>query len=65
LPATTLYLKRRIAMPKILVIVSILAVALFSTTAFAAVSNDEVTSIKLKEADGTSGQDTNSGRIRL
>lgn len=28
---------------------------------FAAVLNDEVTSQKLKEADGTSGQDTNSG----
>jgi hypothetical protein len=29
--------------------------------AFAAVANDEVTSVKLKEADGTSGQNTNSG----
>ena len=29
--------------------------------AFAAVNNDEVTSVKLKEADGTSGQNTNSG----
>lgn len=28
---------------------------------FAAVLNDEVTSVKLKEADGTSGQNTNSG----
>ncbi|OGU16220.1 MAG: hypothetical protein A2076_00375 [Geobacteraceae bacterium GWC2_53_11] len=28
---------------------------------FAAVANNEVTSVKLKEADGTSGQDTNSG----
>lgn len=28
---------------------------------FAAVNNDEVTSIKLKEADGTSAQNTNSG----
>jgi len=28
---------------------------------FAALSNDEVTSVKLKEADGTSGQNTNSG----
>ncbi len=32
-----------------------------SATSFASVANDEVTSVKLKEADGTSGQNTNSG----
>jgi pectin methylesterase-like acyl-CoA thioesterase len=32
-----------------------------SASSFAAVLNDEVTSVKLKEADGTSGQNTNSG----
>jgi len=39
----------------------IISASLFSITAFAAVANDEVTSTKLKEADGTSGQNTNSG----
>jgi len=49
-------------MRKILSILSIMVAALlFNTTAFAAVLNDEVTSQKIKEADGTSGQDTNSG----
>jgi len=49
-------------MCKVLLILSItIASALFNTAAFAAVANDEVTSVKLKEADGISGQDTNSG----
>jgi hypothetical protein len=49
-------------MRKVLLILSIMvASSLCSTSAFAAVANDEVTSIKLKEADGTSGQNTNSG----
>jgi len=49
-------------MRKALLILSIMVVAsLFNTTAFAAVANDEVTSIKLKEADGLASQDTNSG----
>src|SRR5512139_236134 len=34
---------------------------LFSTLAFATVNDDQVTSQKIKEADGTSGQNTNSG----
>ena len=49
-------------MRKALLILSIMvAASLFNTMVFAAVLNDEVTSIKLKEADGTSGQNTNSG----
>ena len=37
--------------------------AMFSSVSmsFAAVVNDEITSVKIKEADGTSGQNTNSG----
>jgi hypothetical protein len=44
-------------------ILSLLAAALLAAPArsLAAVLNDEVTSAKLKEADGTSGQNTNSG----
>lgn len=34
---------------------------LFNTLAFATVNDDQVTSQKIKEADGTSGQNTNSG----
>ncbi len=49
-------------MRKTLFILSIMtAASLFNTAVFAAVANDEVISIKLKEADGTSGQNTNSG----
>ncbi len=48
-------------------VVSLLVVAVVTamlspvSMSFAAVLNDEVTSIKLKEADGTSGQNTNLG----
>ncbi len=48
-------------------VVSLLLVAVLTamlspvSMSFAAVLNDEVTSVKLKEADGTSGQNTNSG----
>jgi len=43
-------------------ILSIMAVAsLFNTEVFASVNDDQVTSQKIKESDGTSGQDTNSG----
>jgi len=49
-------------MRKALMILSIMAAAaLFNTTVFASVNDDQVTSQKIKEADGTSGQDTNSG----
>lgn len=49
-------------MRKALMILSIMtAASLFSTTAFASVNDDQVTSQKIREADGTSGQDTNSG----
>lgn len=49
-------------MRKVLLILSIVVVAsLFNTMAFADLDNNEVTSVKLKEADGTSGQNTNSG----
>ena len=49
-------------MRKALMILSIMAVAsLFNTEVFASVNDDQVTSQKIKESDGTSGQDTNSG----
>ena len=35
--------------------------SIFASATFASVSDDQVTSQKIKEADGTSGQDTNSG----
>lgn len=44
-----------------LLMVAVMAMFTPSTKSFAALSNDDVTSVKLKEADGTSGQDTNSG----
>jgi hypothetical protein len=44
-----------------LVVLSVLAVLLFSLPAYAAIQNDEVTSAKIREADGASGQNTNSG----
>lgn len=40
---------------------SFMAVSLLSTAVFASVNDDQVTSQKIKEADGTSGQNTNSG----
>jgi hypothetical protein len=42
-----------------LIIVTV--IAFFNTMALATVNDDQVTSQKLKEADGTSGQNTNSG----
>ena len=45
----------------LLILIIMVAASLFNTMVFAAVLNDEVTSIKLKEADGTSGQNTNGG----
>ena len=36
--------------------------SIISTVAFASVNDDQVTSQKIREADGTSGQNTNSGR---
>ncbi len=49
-------------MRKALSILSIIvAASLFNTMVFAAVLNDEVTSVKLKEADGLASQDTNTG----
>jgi len=49
-------------MRKALMILSIMVTAaLFNTTVFASVNDDQVTSQKIKEADGTSGQNTNSG----
>ena len=49
-------------MRKALLVLSIMVAALlFSTIAFASVNDDQVTSQKIKEADGTSGQNTNSG----
>ncbi len=44
-----------------LVVAAVTAMLSPVSMAFAAVINDEVTSQKLKEADGTSGQNTNSG----
>lgn len=44
-----------------LVVAAVTAMLSPVSMAFAAVLNDEVTSQKLKEADGTSGQNTNSG----
>lgn len=44
-----------------LVVAAVTAMLSPVSMAFAAVNNDEVTSQKLKEADGTSGQNTNSG----
>lgn len=35
--------------------------SIFASATFASVNDDQVTSQKIKEADGTSGQDTNSG----
>jgi hypothetical protein len=55
-------LKGGTTMRKALLILSILVTAsFFNTMVLAAVSNDEVTSIKLKEADGLASQDTNTG----
>jgi hypothetical protein len=49
-------------MRKALLILSIMVTAsLFNTTVFASVNDDQVTSQKIREADGTSGQNTNSG----
>ena len=49
-------------MRKALLVLSIMVAALlFSTTVFASVNDDQVTSQKIREADGTSGQNTNSG----
>lgn len=49
-------------MRKIIFILSIIfSMVLGSTPAFASVNDDQVTSQKIKEADGTSGQNTNSG----
>lgn len=49
-------------MRKVIMILSIAVVALFlSSAAFASVNDDQVTSQKIKEADGTSGQNTNAG----
>jgi len=45
----------------LLILIIMVAASLFNTMVFAAVANDEVTSIKLKEADGTASQDTNTG----
>lgn len=43
------------------VVATVVAMMSPVSMSFAAVANNEVTSVKLKEADGTSGQDTNSG----
>lgn len=43
------------------VVAAVTAVLSPVSASFAAVANNEVTSVKIKEADGTSGQDTNSG----
>ena len=48
-------------MRKVFVILSIAIAALLSTSVFANVNDDQVTSQKIREADGTSGQDTNTG----
>lgn len=44
-----------------LVVAAVLGMLMPMSKSFAAVNNDEVTSSKLREADGTSGQNTNSG----
>jgi len=44
-----------------LVVAAVTAMLSPVSMVFAAVNNNEVTSVKIKEADGTSGQDTNSG----
>jgi len=44
-----------------LLIVLFFGLLLFNTMAFASVNDDQVTSQKIREADGTSGQNTNSG----
>jgi hypothetical protein len=44
-----------------LVVAAVTAMLSPVSASFAAVNNNEVTSVKIKEADGTSGQDTNSG----
>jgi len=50
------------AMRKAFVLASIfVSAALLSPAVYASVSDDQVTSQKIKEADGTSGQNTNSG----
>lgn len=46
---------------KLLVVAVVTAMMSPVSMSFAAVNNDEVTSQKIKEADGTSGQSTNSG----
>lgn len=49
-------------MKKRLVVFTVAAtIALIGTTAIASVNDNQVTSQKIKEADGTSGQNTNSG----
>jgi len=49
-------------MKKVLMYLGITATAaFFGTAAFASVNDDQVTSQKIREADGTSGQSTNSG----
>lgn len=48
-------------MRKILMVLIVLTAILINSGAFAAVNDDQVTSQKIKEADGTSGQNTNSG----
>ncbi len=45
----------------LLVAVAIVAAVGFGRSSFASVSDDQVTSQKIREADGTSGQNTNSG----
>lgn len=49
-------------MRKVLLILTFTTLVMFiGAAAFASVSDDQVTSQKIKEADGTSGQNTNSG----
>ena len=52
---------RRVGAVSWLVAATVTAMLSPVSMSFAAVNNDEVTSVKLKEADGTSGQNTNSG----
>lgn len=44
-----------------LVVVAVMTMLAPMSKSFASVNNDQVTSVKLKEADGTTGQDTNNG----
>jgi hypothetical protein len=44
-----------------LALVVLLLCSIMGTVAFASVNDDQVTSQKIREADGTSGQNTNSG----